>query len=400
MRAVVFAYHNMGIAGIRALLDHGFTVPMGRSPEDDPKENRWFGSVADFCRSRGVPVFTPAGVNSAPWPDRSRPAAPDLLFSFYYRSMLKKEVLGIPRLGALNLHGSLLPKYRGRAPVNWVLVKGEAETGGTLHFMTEKPDAGDIVGQAAVPIAFDDTALTLFGKMESAASRLLDDLLPRIAREDIPRRGDGPVRGGPFRRGRPAGWGGRSLYGGRRGAPCLRGRSACRADRRTRWRGGAWRRLPHRGGPSSRRGTVGCNWRKSNGDRGRRRGRRSSTCSPAPRTGGFHEGADPRGERLHRPPPDGKDPEGNGLGGVRGGPLPRAAGEVGEPPPVRFRRGGHLDQQGVDRIPNQEGGTRPAARGHRHPQGVCAAGPSGLRAGCGGGPPARPPGAPRPEAAR
>src|SRR3989304_2993449 len=188
MRAVVFAYHNMGIAGIRALLDHGFTVPMGRSPEDDPKENRWFGSVADFCRSRGVPVFTPAGVNSAPWPDRSRPAAPDLLFSFYYRSMLKKEVLGIPRLGALNLHGSLLPKYRGRAPVNWVLVKGEAETGVTLHFMTEKPDAGDIVGQAAVPIAFEDTALTLCGKLEKAAESLLSGLLPRIAAGDIPRR--------------------------------------------------------------------------------------------------------------------------------------------------------------------------------------------------------------------
>jgi UDP-4-amino-4-deoxy-L-arabinose formyltransferase/UDP-glucuronic acid dehydrogenase (UDP-4-keto-hexauronic acid decarboxylating) len=188
MRAVVFAYHNMGIAGIRALLKHGFTVPMVLSHEDDPGENRWFGSVADFCRERGIPVFTPKDANAAPWPDRIREAAPDLLFSFYYRSMLKKELLGIPRLGALNLHGSLLPKYRGRAPVNWVLVKGETETGVTLHFMTEKPDAGDIVGQASVPIAFDDTALTLFGKMEAAAARLLDDLLPRIGRGDIPRR--------------------------------------------------------------------------------------------------------------------------------------------------------------------------------------------------------------------
>ncbi len=203
MRAVVFAYHNMGIAGIRALLDHGFTIPMVLSHEDDPKENRWFGSVADFCRSRGIPVFTPADVHSAPWPDRIRAAAPDLLFSFYYRSMLKKEVLGIPPLGALNLHGSLLPKYRGRAPVNWVLVKGEAETGVTLHFMTEKPDAGDIVGQAAVPIAFDDTAITLFGKMESAASRLLDDLLPRIARGDIPRRANDLARGSYFGGRRP-----------------------------------------------------------------------------------------------------------------------------------------------------------------------------------------------------
>ncbi|GAB4235622.1 MAG: hypothetical protein OHK0028_12320 [Deltaproteobacteria bacterium] len=203
MRAVVFAYHNMGVLGIRALLDHGFTVPLVFSHEDDPKENRWFGSVADLCRERGIPVHTPKDVNSAPWPDRIRAASPDLLFSFYYRSMLKREILGIPRLGAMNLHGSLLPKYRGRAPVNWVLVNGETETGMTLHFMTEKPDAGDIVGQAAVPIAFDDTALTLFGKMERAASLLLDDLLPRISKGEIPRRPNEIERGSYFGGRRP-----------------------------------------------------------------------------------------------------------------------------------------------------------------------------------------------------
>jgi UDP-4-amino-4-deoxy-L-arabinose formyltransferase/UDP-glucuronic acid dehydrogenase (UDP-4-keto-hexauronic acid decarboxylating) len=203
MRAIAFAYHNMGIAGIRALLDHGFTVPMVLTHEDDPGENRWFGSVAEFCRERGIPVFSPKDVNAPPWPDRIRTASPDLLFSFYYRSMLKKEILEIPPLGAMNLHGSLLPMYRGRAPVNWALVKGETETGVTLHFMTEKPDAGDIVGQTAVPIAFDDTALTLFGKMEAAASRLLADLLPRIANGEIPRRRNDLARGSYFGGRRP-----------------------------------------------------------------------------------------------------------------------------------------------------------------------------------------------------
>jgi len=203
LRAVVFAYHNMGITGLAALLSHGFEVPMVLSHEDDPNETRWFGSVADFCRERGIPVHFPKDVNAPPWPDRIRAAAPDLLFSFYYRSMLKGEILGIPSLGAMNLHGSLLPKFRGRAPVNWVLVKGETETGVTLHFMTEKPDAGDIVGQAAVPIAPDDTALTLFGKMEEAAARLLDELLPRIARGDIPRGPNDLSRGSYFGGRRP-----------------------------------------------------------------------------------------------------------------------------------------------------------------------------------------------------
>ena len=203
MRAVVFAYHNMGIVGIRALLDSGFAIPMVLSHEDDPGENRWFGSVAEFCRERGIPCFSPKDVNASPWPDRIREVRPDLLFSFYYRSMLKKEILGVPPLGAMNLHGSLLPKYRGRAPVNWVLVKGETETGVTLHFMEEKPDAGDIVGQAAVPIAFDDTARTLFGKMEDAASRLLAGLLPRIANGEIPRRPNDIAHGSYFGGRRP-----------------------------------------------------------------------------------------------------------------------------------------------------------------------------------------------------
>jgi len=198
VRAVVFAYHNMGIVGIRALLENGFEVPMVFSHEDDPKESRWFGSVADFCSERGIPVHLPGNVNLPPWPDVIRDARPDFLFSFYFRSMLKAEILSLPRVCAMNLHGSLLPRYRGRAPVNWVLVKGETETGVTLHLMTEKPDAGDIVGQAAVPIAFGDTALTLFGKLEKAAESLLAGLLPGIATGEIPRRPNEIEKGSYF----------------------------------------------------------------------------------------------------------------------------------------------------------------------------------------------------------
>jgi UDP-4-amino-4-deoxy-L-arabinose formyltransferase/UDP-glucuronic acid dehydrogenase (UDP-4-keto-hexauronic acid decarboxylating) len=198
VRAVVFAYHNMGIVGLRSLLSHGFSVPMVFSHEDDPKENRWFGSVAEFCRREGIPVLCPAKVNDPPWPEKIREAAPDVLFSFYYRSMLGAEILSAPKLCAMNLHGSLLPKYRGRAPVNWVLVKGEKETGVTLHVMTEKPDAGDIVGQLAVPIAFEDTALSLYGKMEAAAERLLVELLPAIASGSIPRRRNEIEKGSYF----------------------------------------------------------------------------------------------------------------------------------------------------------------------------------------------------------
>jgi UDP-4-amino-4-deoxy-L-arabinose formyltransferase/UDP-glucuronic acid dehydrogenase (UDP-4-keto-hexauronic acid decarboxylating) len=204
VRAVVLAYHNMGIAGLEALLRHGFDVPLVISHEDDPGENRWFGSVVSFCRDRGIPVETPADVNAAPWPERIRALSPDYLFSFYFRSMVKEELLSVPRVAALNLHGSLLPKYRGRAPVNWVLVKGETETGVTLHVMEVKPDAGDIVAQEAVPIDFDDTAVTLFGKMERAAARLLHGVLPALAKGELPRRPNEIAKGSYFGGRKPA----------------------------------------------------------------------------------------------------------------------------------------------------------------------------------------------------
>jgi methionyl-tRNA formyltransferase len=110
-----------------------------------------------------------------------------MLFSFYYRHMIPESILRIPPKGAYNLHGSLLPAYRGRCPVNWVLVHGEERTGVTLHHMVEKADAGDIVGQRVVPIARDDTAFTLYGKLCVEAGILLDEFLPLMKIGRAPR---------------------------------------------------------------------------------------------------------------------------------------------------------------------------------------------------------------------
>ncbi|MDP2990888.1 MAG: formyltransferase family protein, partial [Kiritimatiellota bacterium] len=126
-------------------------------------------------------------INHPIWAGKIRALKPDILFSFYYRQMVKPVILAIPPRGCINLHGSLLPKYRGRCPANWVLIHGEKETGVTLHYMTPHADDGDIVAQAKAPIDKDDTALTLFGKMTSAATRLLDEILPRIRALKAPR---------------------------------------------------------------------------------------------------------------------------------------------------------------------------------------------------------------------
>ncbi len=187
MKTVVLAYHNIGCAGLEALLRHGFDVQALFTHPDNPSENIWFESVAGQAAAAGIPVFAPDNINHPLWVDRIKALEPEIIFSFYYRKLVSKEILDIPPLGALNLHGSLLPRYRGRCPINWVLINGEKETGVTLHYMVSRADAGDIVAQKAFPITVDDTALSLFGKAETAAGELLDETLPLLKKQAAPR---------------------------------------------------------------------------------------------------------------------------------------------------------------------------------------------------------------------
>ena len=187
MKAVVFAYHNMGLTGLETLLKHGYDIAAVFTHEDDPQENVWFGSVKEWALRKGIEYFTIKNVNSPEWIAKIAAMHPDVIFSFYYRYMICREILDLPRIGAFNLHGSFLPYYRGRCPVNWVIINGEKKSGVTLHYMIEKPDAGDIVGQKAVTIDVSDTAKSLYGKLCAAAGELLDDVLPLIKKEQIPR---------------------------------------------------------------------------------------------------------------------------------------------------------------------------------------------------------------------
>jgi UDP-4-amino-4-deoxy-L-arabinose formyltransferase/UDP-glucuronic acid dehydrogenase (UDP-4-keto-hexauronic acid decarboxylating) len=180
VKAVVLAYQNIGCVGIRALLAQGFDIQAVFTHEDDPNENIWFDSGAELAAANDLPVYAPEDINHPLWVERIRAMGADILFSFYYRNMVGKEILEIPPLGCLNLHGSLLPRYRGRCPVNWVLVNGENETGVTLHYMTPRPDDGHIAGQKRVAIENNDTALSLHEKLASEAGELLNELLPKI----------------------------------------------------------------------------------------------------------------------------------------------------------------------------------------------------------------------------
>lgn len=186
-RAIVFAYHDIGVRGLETLIARGLAVPLVVTHADDPSEGAWFESVSEHAQRYHIEVVTPQAGELPGLASRIGKLAPDFLFSFYYRHLLPDALLGIPRCGALNLHGSLLPRYRGRAPVNWAVLAGESETGASLHYMTSRPDAGDLVGQESVPILPNDTAAEVMQKVAVAGERLLWRLVPELVAGRAPR---------------------------------------------------------------------------------------------------------------------------------------------------------------------------------------------------------------------
>jgi len=180
MKVVVFGYHEIGCVCIEELLKFGAEILCLFTHEDDRKEEIWFRKPAAIAEKYNIPVYKPETLKDNKWVELIKSLAPDIIFSFYYRNMIRKEILDIPKIGAFNLHGSLLPRFRGRCPVNWVLIAGERETGVTLHYMLEKPDAGDIVAQKSCEIAFEDTAHKVFMKMAYTARLVMQEVLPQF----------------------------------------------------------------------------------------------------------------------------------------------------------------------------------------------------------------------------
>ncbi|HET7583471.1 MAG TPA: formyltransferase [Gemmatimonadaceae bacterium] len=202
-RVVVFAYADVGHACLSLLLDRGAQVAAVYTHADDPHEARWFPSVAALAAARGIPVTVEADLSAPHELERLRGHAPDLLLSFYYRRLLPEDVLALPSLGAFNMHGSLLPAYRGRAPVNWAVLRGETRTGATLHVMVPRADAGDIVDQESVPIGPNDPARVVQARVRDAAVRVLDRQLANLLAGTAPRRAQDPAAASTFGRRRP-----------------------------------------------------------------------------------------------------------------------------------------------------------------------------------------------------
>lgn len=172
-RILFFGYSEVGHDCLSLLLERGEHVVALVTHEDQPGEKIWFRTPALAARERGVPVLTPANVNTPEWRARLAELRPDLILSVYYRQMIGTRILALARLGAWNIHGSLLPRYRGRAPINWAVLHGEPRIGMTLHRMINRADAGAIVDQEGVDLGPRDTAEQAFRQVLPCARRIL-----------------------------------------------------------------------------------------------------------------------------------------------------------------------------------------------------------------------------------
>lgn len=173
-RILFFGYSEVGFECLSLLLKRGDNVVALITHEDNPNEKIWFKTPAVAASKSNIPVFTPENVNTPEWREKIAALKPDLILSVYYRHMIGTKILALPRLGAFNMHGSLLPKYRGRAPINWAILHGESRIGMTLHRMVKDPDAGAIVDQEGIAIGPRDNAEVAFRKVLPCARRVLE----------------------------------------------------------------------------------------------------------------------------------------------------------------------------------------------------------------------------------
>jgi|GEM_PF-133928 len=180
LRIGVFAYSEVGYVCLKTLIDMGENIPFVVTHKDSEDENIWFKSVSELAERHGIPVIKPNNVNEPKFVKLISSVKPDVMFSLYYRLIFGRKLLSVPALGCINLHGSLLPKYRGCAPVNWAIINGEQETGVTAHYMINKVDAGPIIFKKRIKIEKNDTGISVTQKVAAVGAEIIEEVVKHL----------------------------------------------------------------------------------------------------------------------------------------------------------------------------------------------------------------------------
>ena len=176
MRIVFMGTPDFAVPSLKALVEAGHEIRGVFTQPDKPK-NRGMKlqapPVKEYALSVGLPVFQPAKLRDGEALGILKGLEPELIAVAAYGKILPVDILELPRLGCVNVHSSLLPKYRGAAPINWAILNGEDETGVTIMVMAEGMDTGDILAQRATPIRIDENAAQLFDRLAQMGAKLL-----------------------------------------------------------------------------------------------------------------------------------------------------------------------------------------------------------------------------------
>jgi len=190
MKILFMGTPQFAVPSLALLMEQGYEIAAVVTQPDRPKGRKREltpSPVKTFALAKGLKVLQPEKLRSPEGVAEVTAIAPDLIITAAYGQILPKSVLDLPRHGCLNVHGSLLPRYRGGAPIQRSIINGESVTGVTLMYMAEGLDTGDMIAKVEVPITEEDTAGTMFEKLSDAGARLLVEWLPRIIEGTVTR---------------------------------------------------------------------------------------------------------------------------------------------------------------------------------------------------------------------
>jgi methionyl-tRNA formyltransferase len=181
---------QFAVPSLASLLKQGYTIAAVVTQPDRPKGRKLVLTpppVKAFALEHGLTILQPEKLRSPEGVAQVTAIAPDIIITAAYGQILPKSVLAVPRLGCINVHGSLLPRYRGGAPIQRSIINGEVVTGVTLMYMAEGLDTGDMIAKVEEPITDEDTAGSMFDKLSEVGAKLLLEWLPRIAEGSVSR---------------------------------------------------------------------------------------------------------------------------------------------------------------------------------------------------------------------
>ncbi len=187
MRVIFMGTPRFAVPSLQAILDAGHTVPLVVSTPDATKGRglKTFASeVKQYALERGLPVATPESLRDPAFAEQVRAAEPDVICVVAFR-ILPESIYTIPRLGSFNLHGSLLPRYRGAAPINWAIINGDTETGVTTFFLKRSVDTGEVILRRSIAIGPEMTAGELHDSMMLVGADAVVETLRLIGQGNV-----------------------------------------------------------------------------------------------------------------------------------------------------------------------------------------------------------------------